>query len=64
VALGVLARAAPQLNVLVVGLPVQIWVGILALAASMPLLAEFFSSWASEYESVVTRLLGALQPVR
>jgi flagellar biosynthetic protein FliR len=38
VALGLMARVAPQMNVFVVGFPLQIGVGLLMLAVSVPLL--------------------------
>jgi flagellar biosynthesis protein FliR len=59
-ALAVLGRAAPQLNVLQVAFPVQIGVGLLALTASIPLIATFFNGWAGEYDGLLTRLFGAL----
>lgn len=45
VALGVLARTAPQLNVLAVSFPLQIALGLLVLGAALPLLATYFASW-------------------
>lgn len=45
VALGVLARTAPQLNVLAVSFPLQIALGLLVLGAAFPLLATHFASW-------------------
>lgn len=40
-AMGLVARTVPQMNVLVVGFPVKIAVGVFALAASIPLLTTF-----------------------
>jgi flagellar biosynthetic protein FliR len=40
-ALGVLARAAPQLNIFAVGFPATILIGMLALVLAMPLLGPF-----------------------
>lgn len=60
VALAVLSRIAPQLNVLSVAFPVQIGLGLLALAASIPLISVFFSGWAGFYDASLTQLLGAL----
>lgn len=42
IALGVLARVAPQLNVFAIGFPVTLLVGMLALALALPLLAPAF----------------------
>lgn len=60
VALAILTRAAPQLNILSVAFPVQIGLGLLALMASVPLLGTFFTTWDETYESVVMRLFRAL----
>lgn len=59
VALAILGRAAPQLNILAVAFPVQIGVGLFVLAASLPLIAVFFGDWAVAYDAVLTRILGA-----
>jgi flagellar biosynthetic protein FliR len=40
-ALGVLARAAPQLNIFAVGFPATILIGLVALVLAMPLLGPF-----------------------
>ena len=60
VALAVLSRAAPQLNVLSVAFPVQIGLGLLALFASLPLIATFFTDWASTYDGMVGGVLRVL----
>jgi flagellar biosynthesis protein FliR len=39
IALAFMARVAPQMNVLVIGLPIQITVGLIMMAISLPLLA-------------------------
>ena len=43
-ALGVLARVAPQLNLFAVGFPATILVGLLALALAVPLMGPFLES--------------------
>jgi flagellar biosynthetic protein FliR len=43
-ALGVLARVSPQLNLFAVGFPATILVGLLALALAMPLMGPFLES--------------------
>lgn len=45
VALALVGRSVPQLNVLVAGFPVKIGVGLLALSASMPLVVAFLSTF-------------------
>lgn len=44
IALGVLTRAAPQLNLFALGFPITLTVGIIALAACLPLLAGALQS--------------------
>lgn len=57
--LGILARTVPQMNVFVVGFPVKITVGILALAFTLPLLGEIARG---EWTRLAARL-AALLPV-
>jgi flagellar biosynthetic protein FliR len=45
IALALVGRSVPQLNVLIAGFPVKIGVGLLALSASMPLLVTFLSAF-------------------
>jgi flagellar biosynthetic protein FliR len=61
VALAVLSKAAPQLNVLQVAFPIQIAIGLAALAASIPLIATFFTGWTGAYDGIVGRVLEALR---
>lgn len=58
-ALAVLTRVAPQLNVLSVAFPIQIGIGLLALASAIPLMATLFGTWSTEYDGALTRVLGA-----
>lgn len=61
VALAVLSKAAPQLNVLQVAFPIQIAVGLAAFAASLPLIATFFTGWVASYDGIVGRVFDALR---
>lgn len=61
VALAVLSKAAPQLNVLQVAFPIQIAIGLAALAASIPLVATFFAGWTGPYDGLVGRVLEAMR---
>ncbi len=61
-ALGVLARTTPQMNVLMVAFPVQIAVGLFMLAATLPMVASFFSGFDGMYRGVADDLLGSLAP--
>lgn len=57
VALGLMARVAPQMNVFVVGFPLQIGVGLLMLAVSVPLLVavtpQLFNDAAHHMDTVM-----------
>jgi flagellar biosynthetic protein FliR len=57
VALGLMARVAPQMNVFVVGFPLQVGVGLLMLAVSVPVLAavapQLFSDSARHMDAVM-----------
>jgi flagellar biosynthesis protein FliR len=56
VALAVLSRAAPQLNILSLAFPVQIGLGLFAFAAALPMIGLWFQGWDSAYDGVLTRL--------
>ncbi len=60
VALGILARTVPQLNVLMVAFPVQIALGLFVLSISLPLIASTFGSWPDQYGSLAGRLVHSL----
>jgi flagellar biosynthesis protein FliR len=60
-ALGLLSRAAPQLQVIAVAFPLQIGIGLLTLSATVPLVATYFLNWGDAYESVLMHLFGAFQ---
>lgn len=59
VALAVLGRAAPQLNVLAVAFPIQIGVGLLVFAASIPLIGAFFTGWSAFHDGMLGQALDA-----
>ena len=56
-ALAVLSRAAPQLNILSVAFPVQIGIGLVALAASIPFVGAFYHGWSGVYNNTLDRVL-------
>jgi flagellar biosynthesis protein FliR len=60
VALALLSRAAPQLNVISVAFPIQITIGLAALAASFALIATFFTGWTGVYDSMLSHVFGAM----
>jgi flagellar biosynthetic protein FliR len=60
VALAVLGRAAPQLNILTVAFPLQITIGLLALLAAIPAMARFFEGWTSPFNGMMTHVARGL----
>lgn len=60
VALGIVARAVPQMNVLIVGLPLQIAVGVLVLGLSFPFFAMFMKDTFSKLSADIMLLLRAM----
>lgn len=58
-ALAVLSRAAPQLNILSVAFPVQIGLGLVALAASIPFVGAFYHGWSGVYNNTLDHVLSA-----
>lgn len=60
IALALMARVAPQMNVFVVGFPIQVTVGLITLAASIPLLGsvgpELFNNLARQMDTVMRSL--------
>lgn len=55
-AMGILARTAPQLQVFMLAYPLQIAVGMFTLAMALPLIATTFTTWPGQYRDVVTNL--------
>jgi flagellar biosynthetic protein FliR len=64
VALAVLGRAAPQLNLLSVSFPVQIALGLITLGATLPAMARSLHGATSWYQNTLIQLSGALAAVR
>lgn len=62
VALAILGKAVPQLNVLMVAFPVMIGVGLIALGASLPFLASFTMRWVDVLPQTIDRVVGAFAP--
>ena len=57
VTMGLLAKAAPQMNLLMVGFPIQITIGFTMMMAAMPFLVEKFSIFIdSGFEQILTIL--------
>jgi len=62
VALAVLSRAAPQLNILSVAFPLQIGLGLFSLGAAVPFIAGALADWPSHYDHQLTTIFTALLP--
>ena len=60
--LATLSRAVPQLNAMMVSLPLTIGVGLVAVAAALPLVAAAIAGWMGGLPADVTRVLGAFHP--
>jgi flagellar biosynthesis protein FliR len=60
VALAVLGRAAPQLNILSLAFPVQIIAGLAALLALIPIFGSWFLGWEGTYDAMLARVLPAI----
>jgi flagellar biosynthetic protein FliR len=63
VMLGLMARVAPQMNVFVVGLPIQIIVGLVMIVVSMPLFGAVFPSLLDQSQHQLDTVLRAMRPV-
>jgi len=62
VALGILSRAVPQLNVLQIAFPVQIALGLVVLGSAVPLLGPLLSLWSDDYAGWALPLLELVGP--
>ena len=60
VALAILTRAAPQLQIITVAFPLQIVTGLFTLAAALSLTAVWFTGWPSFHDGLLDRLLGPM----
>ena len=60
VALAILTRAAPQLQIITVAFPLQIVAGLFTLAAALGLIAAWFTGWASYHDGMLDRILGPM----
>src|SRR5690349_17866399 len=58
-ALAILGRAAPSLNVLSLAFPIQIGIGLVAMAASIPFIGAFYHGWSGVYMNTLHRVFNA-----
>jgi flagellar biosynthetic protein FliR len=59
-AMGVLARTAPQLQVFMLAYPLQIVIGTSVLALALPLIGVMFTDWPDQYRGFVADMLERL----
>jgi flagellar biosynthetic protein FliR len=59
-ALGFVARAVPQMNIFLVGIPVKIFVGMLFLTIATPLLASLLRIYSNQMETRLLAILGGM----
>ncbi len=62
VALGVLSKAAPQLNIFTVAFPLQIGIGLLVLALTLTVIATAINQWPAEFGRSLESSMGAFAP--
>jgi flagellar biosynthetic protein FliR len=61
IALAILGRAAPQLNIMSVAFPLQIGIGLLTFAGSLGLLVRVMSDWTPAYGKTLDSFARAVQ---
>jgi flagellar biosynthetic protein FliR len=62
VMLGLMARVAPQMNVFIVGFPIQITVGLIMLIVSLPLMGAVFPALVDTQARQLDTVLRAMSP--
>jgi flagellar biosynthetic protein FliR len=62
ITLGMLGRAVPQLNILMLALPVKAGVALLVLAAAAPLILGVGDAFVTRLEALLAQSLGAMSP--
>ncbi len=62
-ALAVLNRAVPQLNTMMVAVPVTVAVGLITMGATLPIAAGFVSGWATGLGGTTDAVVQAFTPV-
>ena len=60
VALGIVARTVPQMNIFIVGFPLKIGVGLLMLGAGLPLVMQVFGRSLTEIQESTQRIIAVL----
>lgn len=63
VAMGVVARTVPQMNIFIVGFPLKIGGGLLMLSASLPLFAYVFAKLLGNLDNQLNSLIVSMRPL-
>jgi len=63
VAMGVVARTVPQMNIFIVGFPLKIGGGLLMLSASLPLFAYVFAKLLGNLDTQINSLIVSMRPL-
>jgi flagellar biosynthetic protein FliR len=62
VAMGVIARTVPQMNIFIVGFPLKIGGGLLMLSASLPLFGYVFAKLLGNLDTQLNSLILSMRP--
>ncbi len=62
VALGLLVKAVPQMNVFVVGMPIKLLVGLFVIIYIVPLISSIYSYTFDESYRTVMKIMGGMSP--
>ena len=57
IALAILARAVPQLNVIMVSFPMTIGIGLLMIGVSLPIIASAVNGWVLDLPDHITTVI-------
>lgn len=60
-ALGILAKATPKLNIFMLAYPLQIVIGLFTLGVALPMVFAVFADWDGMYRGVVGELVSRMQ---
>ena len=63
IALAILGKAVPQLNILMLAFPITIGVGLIAFGAALPFLTSLFVAWVQGIPQLLDTLIPAFTPV-
>ena len=58
--MGLISRAVPQINVMILGMPVKMLVGILSISIALPIMVKIFISNISYFPEIFRKILGSV----